>query len=112
MTQNINATSPSDNQEQPPQQAQASTLAKSTKTKPQKNLYEPYSMPMILWRLIRAVVRVIVAIASDVHTVGRQNVPETGPVIIASNHLSCTDVPIIPAFLKRRVVYMLSLIHI
>ena len=106
MTQNINATSPSDNPEQPPQPAQAAKLAKSKKTKPQKNLYEPYRMPMILWRLIRVVVRIIVAIASDVHTVGRQNVPETGPLIIASNHLSWTDVPIIPAFLKRRVVYM------
>ena len=103
MTQNINASSPSDNPEQP---AQASKPAKSTKTKPQKNLYEPYMMPMILWRLIRVVVRVIVAIIFDVHTVGRQNVPETGPLIIASNHLSWADVPLIPAFLKRRVVYM------
>jgi len=103
MTQNINATSPSDNPEQP---AQASKLVKSTKTKPQKNLYEPYRIPMILWRLIRVVVRVIVAIIFDVHTVGRQNVPETGPLIIASNHLSWADVPLIPAFLKRRVVYM------
>jgi 1-acyl-sn-glycerol-3-phosphate acyltransferase len=106
MTQNINATTPSDNPEQPPQPAQASKLAKSTKTKSQKNLYEPYMMPTILWRLIRVVVRIIVAIVFDVHTVGRQNVPETGPLIIASNHLSWADVPLIPAFLKRRVVYM------
>jgi 1-acyl-sn-glycerol-3-phosphate acyltransferase len=97
MTQNVNAT------EQSPQPAQA---AKSTKTKIQKNLYQPYRMPMILWRLIRAVVRVIVAIFLDMHVTGRQNVPETGPVIIASNHLSWTDIPLIPAFLKRRVVYM------
>jgi 1-acyl-sn-glycerol-3-phosphate acyltransferase len=103
MTQDINASSLSDNPEQP---AQASKPAKSTKTKPQKNLYEPHRMPMILWRLIRVVVRVIVAIIFDVHTVGRQNVPETGPLIIASNHLSWADVPLIPAFLKRRVVYM------
>jgi len=103
MTQNINATSPSDNPEQPPQTAK---FAKSIKTKPQKNLYEPYRMPMILWRLIRVVVRIIFAIAFDVHPVGRQNVPETGPLIIASNHLSWTDVPLIPAFLKRSVVYM------
>jgi 1-acyl-sn-glycerol-3-phosphate acyltransferase len=103
MTQNINAASPSDNPEQPPQ---AAKLAKSTKTKPQKNLYEPYRMPRILWRLIRIAVRIIVTIAFDVHTVGRQNVPETGPLIIASNHLSWTDVPLIPAFLKRSVVYM------
>ncbi|HWZ17532.1 MAG TPA: lysophospholipid acyltransferase family protein [Ktedonobacteraceae bacterium] len=106
MTQNINATSPSGNPEQPPQPTQAAKLAKSTKTKPQKNLYEPYRMPMIFWRLIRVIVRIIVAIIFDVHTVGRQNVPETGPLIIASNHLSWADVPLIPAFLKRRVVYM------
>ena len=79
---------------------------KSTKTKPQKNLYEPYRTPLILWRLIRLVVRIVAAIIFDVHTVGRQNVPETGPLIIASNHLSWTDVPLIPAFLKRKVVYM------
>jgi 1-acyl-sn-glycerol-3-phosphate acyltransferase len=106
MTQNINAASPSDNPEQQPQPAQAAKLAKSTKTKLQKNLYEPYRMPMIFWRLIRVIVRVIGAIMLDVHTVGRQNVPETGPLIIASNHLSWADVPLIPAFLKRRVVYM------
>jgi 1-acyl-sn-glycerol-3-phosphate acyltransferase len=106
MTQNINATSPSDNPEQPPQPVQTGKPAQSAKTKPQKNLYEPYRMPMILWRLIRVVVRIIVAIIFDVHTVGRQNVPETGQLIIASNHLSWADVPLIPAFLKRRVVYM------
>ena len=97
MTQNVNAT------EQSPQPVQA---AKPTKTKSQKNLYQPYRMPMILWRLIRFVVRVIVAIFLDMHVTGRQNVPATGPVIIASNHLSWTDIPLIPAFLKRRMVYM------
>jgi 1-acyl-sn-glycerol-3-phosphate acyltransferase len=61
---------------------------------------------MILWVLIRAVVRIIVAIIFDVHTVGQQNVPGTGPLIIASNHLSWTDIPLIPAFIKRKVVYM------
>ncbi len=61
---------------------------------------------MILWRLIRVVVRIIAAIIFDIHTVGRQNVTETGPLIIASNHLSWADVPLIPAFLKRKVVYM------
>ena len=61
---------------------------------------------MILWRLIRGVVRLGAAILFDVRVVGRQNVPETGPLIIASNHLSWVDVPLIPAFLKRKVVYM------
>src|SRR5437763_10923241 len=106
MTQNMNTTSPSDKPEPPPQPVRAGKIAKSTKTKPQKNFYEPYFMPMILWRLIRFVVHIIFAIIVDVHTIGRQNVPETGQLIIASNHLSWIDVPLIPAFLKRRVVYM------
>jgi len=106
MTQNINATSPSDNSEQPPRAIQVEKPSKLTKTKSQKNLYEPYRMPMILWRFIRGVVRLIVAIILDVHVVGHHNVPETGPLIIASNHLSWADVPLIPAFLKSRVVYM------
>jgi 1-acyl-sn-glycerol-3-phosphate acyltransferase len=103
MTQNINTTSPSDNSEQPPQAAQ---VEKPTKIKPQKNLYEPYRMPMILWRLIRGVVRLIAAIVLDIQVVGRQNVLETGPLIIASNHLSWADIPLIPVFVKRKVVYM------
>jgi len=104
MTQNINTTSPSGKSEPPPQPVRAGKLAKSTKA--QKNLYEPFIMPMFLWRLIRFVVRIIVAIIFDVHVGGRQNVPETGQLILASNHLSWIDVPLIPAFLKRRVVYM------
>jgi 1-acyl-sn-glycerol-3-phosphate acyltransferase len=106
MTQNINTTSPSDNSEQPPHAVQVEKASKPAKTKPQKNLYEPYSTPMFLWRLIRGIVRLIVAIMYDVHLVGRQNVPETGPLIVASNHLSWADVVLIPAFLKRKVVSM------
>ena len=106
MTQNINATSSSDNPEQPPLPVQAEKLAKSTKTKSQKNLYEPYRMPMILWKLIRVLVRLTFAIMLDVRLIGRQNVPKTGPLIIASNHLSWAEIPLIPAFLKRKVVYM------
>ena len=103
MTQNINTTSPSDNSEQPPQTPQ---VEKPTKITPQKNLYEPYSMPMILWRLIRGIVRLVAAIILDVHLVGRQNMPEKGPMIIASNHLSWADIPLIPAYLEPKVVYM------
>jgi 1-acyl-sn-glycerol-3-phosphate acyltransferase len=106
MTQNVNATSPSDNSEQPPQAIPVEKPAKSTKTKPQKNLYEPYRTPMILWRLIRGAVRLAAAIILDVHLVGRQNIPEKGPMIIASNHLSWADVPLIPSCLEPKAVYM------
>src|SRR5260370_7098388 len=106
MTQNINTNSPSDNSEQPPQAVQVEKPAKPSKTKPQKNLYEPYMIPMILWRLIRGVVRLGAAILFDVRVVGRQNVPETGPLIIASNHLSCVVVPLIPPFLHLKLHYL------
>ncbi len=106
MTQNINTTSPSDNSEQPPRPAQAVQPAKSAKAKPQKNLYEPYLTPMALWRVLCWVVRIIISIVLDIHVVGRQNVPAQGAFIIASNHLSWVDVPLIPAFIKRRIVYM------
>jgi 1-acyl-sn-glycerol-3-phosphate acyltransferase len=106
MTQNINAASPSGDPEQPAQSLQVENPAKITKTKPEKNLYEPYNMPMILWRLIRAFVRLTFAIMLDVHLIERQNRPAKGPVIIASNHLSWVDVPLIPAYLKPKIVYM------
>lgn len=106
MTQNINTTSPSDNSEQPIPPVQVAQPARSAKTKSQKNLYEPYLMPLALWRVLRWIVRIIIGIVLDVHVVGSQNVPAQGAAIIASNHLSWADVPLIPAFLKRRVVYM------
>ncbi len=106
MTQNINTTSPSDNSEQPSQPLQSEKSAQPAKTKPQKNLYEPYDTPMILWRLIRGAARLIFAIVLDVRLLGRHNIPAEGPFIIASNHLSWTDIPLIPAYLKRKVVYM------
>lgn len=111
MTQKGSATSSSDNPEQP-QQASAQSVqpAKSIQAgksgKPVKNLYEPYDTPMILWRAIRAVARLIFALILDVRVVGRQNVPKEGAFIVASNHLSWMDVPLVPAYLKRKVVYM------
>ncbi len=106
MTQNINTSTPSDNPEPSSPSAKSAELVKSKKTKSEKNLYEPYFMPMFVWRSSRFVVRIFFAIFLDVHVVGQQIVPVTGQLIIASNHLSWVDVPLIPAYLKRRVVYM------
>lgn len=111
MTQKGRATSSSDNSEQPQQTTeQATQPAKPGRTgkpgKPTKNLYEPYDTPIILWRAIRGVARFIFAVILDVRVVGRQNVPKDGAFILASNHLSWMDVPLVPAYLKRKVVYM------
>ena len=77
-----------------------------TKTKPAKNLYEPYDTPMWFWRGLRAFARFIFTLILDVHISGREHVPAKGACIVASNHLSWVDVPLVPAYMRRKVVYM------
>src|ERR1700738_787595 len=80
---------------------------KTLKTaKAEKNLYDPYVTPSFLYEAMRWVVIVIFSIAGRVHLRGRQNVPTKGPYIIASNHLSWTDIPLVPAYLPGKVIYM------
>ena len=74
--------------------------------KSQKNLYEPYSTPRILWEFIRLILLFIFFVTSRVHLRGRSNIPRRGPYIIAANHLSWIDVPMVPAYIPGKVVYM------
>jgi 1-acyl-sn-glycerol-3-phosphate acyltransferase len=110
MTQQSGATSASDNPEQPQQSQMAEQpdrLVKPAKSnKPAKNLYEPYDTPTWFWVLFRAAVRFIFFVKLNVRLIGLDNVPKEGAFIIASNHLSWMDVPLVPAFIKRKVVYM------
>src|SRR5581483_5970053 len=71
-----------------------------------KNLYEPYVTPVWFWVSLRAVARAVFALIFKVKLVGRQNVPKKGPYFIVSNHLDWTDVPLVPAYLSTRVVYL------
>lgn len=41
-----------------------------------------------------------------VWTVGKENVPEQGPAILASNHLSVIDSVFLPLYLRRRVTFL------
>ena len=74
--------------------------------KPQKNLYEPYSTPRILYELTRFIIRIILFLTSRVHLRGRYNIPRHGPYIIAANHLSWIDIPTVPAYVPGKVMYM------
>jgi 1-acyl-sn-glycerol-3-phosphate acyltransferase len=74
--------------------------------KAQKNLYEPYSTPIILYNAIRWFAIFVFAIVARVHLRNRHNVPKHGPYIIAANHLSWTDIPLVPMYLPGKVVYM------
>jgi 1-acyl-sn-glycerol-3-phosphate acyltransferase len=112
MTQDGSSTTTSGGHENPEQQPQLQQQKQvqpekpAKAKKPEKNLYEPYDTPTILWNTIRAVARVLFAILLNVRILGRKNLPARGPFIVASNHLSWTDVPLIPAYLPYKVVSM------
>jgi 1-acyl-sn-glycerol-3-phosphate acyltransferase len=74
--------------------------------KSQKNLYEPYSTPRIIYEMLRVLIVSVFALVAHVHLRNRHNVPKHGPYIIAANHLSWTDIPLIPAYLPGKVIYM------
>lgn len=92
-------------QEQQPQSTTGTRNAAST-PKPAKNLYDPYVTPGWFWVALRAVARAIFFLILNVKLVGRQNIPEQGPFIVASNHLDWTDIPLVPAYMDQRVIYL------
>lgn len=116
MTQQSGATPASDHPEQPPQSqqtkeaqstGQAQISAKPAKpAKRAKNLYEPYDTPPLIWVMLRAIARFLYLLKLRLRVIGLENVPKEGAYIIASNHLSWMDVPLVPSYLKRKVVYM------
>jgi 1-acyl-sn-glycerol-3-phosphate acyltransferase len=101
MTQNVNETPPSDNSEQPAQAVQAEKHAK-----PQKNLYEPYNTPPVIYEIARWLVILVVAIIIRLSLSGLNNVPGKGPFILTPNHLAWADIPLIALHVHRKVVYM------
>jgi 1-acyl-sn-glycerol-3-phosphate acyltransferase len=108
MTQDASSTTTSGQHDEQGQQQQKPAVRErpGKSTKPEKNLYEPYDTPSILWHAIRLLARFIFAIVLHVRVRGRQNLPAKGPYILASNHLSWTDVPLVPAYLPYKVVSM------
>ncbi len=100
MRQNINTSQPGDS-EQPPQSVEPEKPAK-----PQKNLYEPYNTPPVLYHALRWVTTLIVAVALHLRVFGLRNAPARGAFIIASNHLAWADIPLVAVRLHRKVVYM------
>ncbi|MFW3170139.1 lysophospholipid acyltransferase family protein [Geodermatophilus sp. CPCC 206100] len=60
----------------------------------------------MLYLVVRFLLRPLFRIVLRMHVAGRQNVPATGPVILASNHLSFIDSMVIPLSAPRRVHYL------
>jgi len=55
---------------------------------------------------VRAVVRPVLRTAFRMEVSGEENVPESGPAILAPNHDSMWDVPLLVVASPRRVVFM------
>jgi 1-acyl-sn-glycerol-3-phosphate acyltransferase len=60
----------------------------------------------VLYLIARLVLRPLFLVAFRPTITGRENVPATGPFIIASNHLSFIDSMVIPLMAPRRVGYL------
>ncbi len=72
-----------------------------------KNLYEPYVTPPLIYNLIRWIIAIpLLSLIARIRLKGRYNVPRQGAFLIAANHLSWTDIPLVPLFLPGKVVYM------
>ena len=61
---------------------------------------------LFLWRLLFPPVRTIVLALVHVRVEDRQNLPNSGPYILVSNHINWKDPPLISIALDRSVRYM------
>src|SRR5258708_5072064 len=89
-----------------PDHQEGKTAPASKAKKPEKNLYDPYVTPRVLYNLIRWLAIIVLSMAARIHLRGRYNLPKKGPYIVVSNHLSWTDIPMVPMFIPGKVVYM------
>ncbi len=60
----------------------------------------------LLYRFTALVIRFILTINGGVNVIGLKNVPTEGGVIIASNHISYLDPPLLGAYLPRKATFM------
>ena len=65
----------------------------------------PYTQHMT-YRLLKAVLGPLLRLLFKVRVEGLDNVPASGPVILASNHVSFSDSIFLPMVLKRRVTFV------
>lgn len=60
----------------------------------------------IVYRTMRGLFRIFFRLYGRWEIIGRENVPATGPVIVAPNHVSYVDPPLVGSGLKRECRFM------
>ncbi|UQT40709.1 1-acyl-sn-glycerol-3-phosphate acyltransferase [Acidaminococcus intestini] len=58
------------------------------------------------YRFVQLLFRVLFSIFFRLETIGRENIPHEGPVVIASNHVSLLDPPMIGTAASRPIHFM------
>ncbi len=58
------------------------------------------------YETVRVIARIIVPLLIKLRVIGVENVPKEGPVILVSNHLNWTDIPMIGYKVMRRTHFM------
>ena len=62
--------------------------------------------PTPFYRFVRTVVRALVTSLGGVTVTGAENIPTTGPVILASNHRAHVDPPYLSLITRRQIYFM------
>ena len=60
----------------------------------------------MLYRISTFLLSLVFRFTGGVTLIGRENIPRTGGVILAPNHISYVDPPIVGCYLRRQVHYM------
>jgi 1-acyl-sn-glycerol-3-phosphate acyltransferase len=60
----------------------------------------------VSYRLLASLIRSIIVLNGGLTVEGTENIPETGGVLVASNHISYLDPPLIGAVLPRRATFL------
>ena len=63
-------------------------------------------MNLMWYRFVQLLFRVLFSIFFRLETIGRENIPHEGPVVIASNHVSLLDPPMIGTAASRPIHFM------
>lgn len=71
-----------------------------------ENLKKPKPVSNFFYRLLSLIIRLIFCINGGLEVKCKENIPAEGGVIIASNHISYLDPPLIGAALPRRGTFM------
>jgi len=60
----------------------------------------------LAYRLVQLTIKVVLKITGTLTVYGRENIPDKGGVIVASNHISYLDPPLVGAVLPRIATFM------